>query len=61
MDPSLISLQFTIPYFERLDYGVDYFYFQGGIRGVIWADVFQAVVLLTGLLAIIIKVGFLLI
>ena len=24
-------------------------FFQGGIRGVIWADVFQAVVLLTGL------------
>ena len=37
---------------------MDYFYFQGGIRGVIWADVFQAVVLLTGLLAIIIKVNF---
>ena len=59
-NPSLVSLPFTLPYFEMLDSGVDYFYFQGGIREVIWADVFQAVVLLTGLLAIIIKVGFLL-
>ena len=45
MDPSLISLPSTLPYFQMLYSGVDYFYFQGGIRGVIWADVFQAVVL----------------
>ena len=61
MDPSLISLPSTLPFFERLDIGMDYFYFQGGIRGVILADVFQALVLLTGLLVIIIKVNFLLI
>ena len=31
--------------------------FQGGIRGVVWADVFQAVVLLTGLLAVVVQVS----
>ena len=32
------------------------FVFQGGIRGVVWADVFQAVVLLAGLLAVVVQV-----
>ena len=32
-------------------------FFQGGFKTVIWADVFQTVVILAAILAILIKVG----
>ncbi len=37
---------------------VTYFWFQGGIKAVVWTDVFQAFLIFTGLIAIVALVRF---